>query len=159
MEIAIISDTHNNMANFKKAIEWIKKENIQLILHCGDISSQETIDEAQKFFGDEADVKFVKGNGDFGLNLPEKLELEIEGKHIAFTHFPGVAKELAQSGKFDVVFYGHTHKPWQEKIGVPAGGLCQLINPGELAGQYNKSTFAVYDMSTGELQLKILEKL
>ena len=40
MKIAIVSDTHNNWANFKKAIRWIKKEKIQLILHCGDINSQ-----------------------------------------------------------------------------------------------------------------------
>ena len=38
MKIAIISDTHNNWPNFKKAIEWIKKEKIKLILHCGGYS-------------------------------------------------------------------------------------------------------------------------
>ena len=70
MKIAIVSDTHNNWANFKKAIDWIKNEKIQLILHCGDISSQETIDEAIKYFVDE--IKFVKGNADFNLDLPEK---------------------------------------------------------------------------------------
>lgn len=152
MKIAIISDTHGNVVNFKKAIEWIKKENIQLILHCGDISTQETIDEAEEDF--DGDIKFVRGNADFGLNLPEKMELEIENKKIAFCHFPSEAKELAQSGKFDVVFYGHTHKPWQEKVGG-----CQLINPGELAGQFYKPTFAVYDTVTDTLELKILEKL
>ena len=51
MKIAIVSDTHNNWVNFKKAIDWIKKENIQLILHCGDISNQQTIDDAKKYFG------------------------------------------------------------------------------------------------------------
>ncbi len=153
MKIAIVSDTHNNMANFKKAIDWIKKEGIQLILHCGDISSQETIDGAVKYF--EGEIKFVKGNADFDMpDLPENVETEIEGKKIAFVHFPNEAKKMAQSGKFDVVFYGHTHRPWDEKIGE-----CHLINPGELAGQFNKPTFAVYDTATGELQLKILEKL
>ena len=28
MKIAIVSDTHNNWPNFKKAIDWIKKESI-----------------------------------------------------------------------------------------------------------------------------------
>jgi predicted phosphodiesterase len=58
MKIAIVSDTHNNRANFKKAIDWIKKDppsgvagKISLILHCGDISSQETIDKAKKELG------------------------------------------------------------------------------------------------------------
>jgi putative phosphoesterase len=153
MKIAVVSDTHNNVATFKKAIDWIKKEGIRLILHCGDISSQETIDEAVKYFGDE--IKFVKGNADYDLqNVPENLEIELEGKKIAFVHFPDEAKKMAQSGKFDVVFYGHTHRPWDEKVGE-----CHLINPGELAGQFNKPTFAVYDTTTGELQLKILEKI
>ena len=53
MKIAIVSDTHNNWANFKKAIEWLNKEKIQLILHCGDISGQEIINDAQKLFGGE----------------------------------------------------------------------------------------------------------
>jgi len=152
MKIAVVSDTHNNMANFMKAIDWIKREDIQLILHCGDISSQETIDEAIKYFGE--DIKFVKGNADFNMDLPEKMEVEIGGRKIAFVHFPNEAKKMAQSGKFNIVFYGHTHRAWDEKI-----GNCHMINPGELAGQFYKPTFAVYDTATGKLELKILEKL
>jgi hypothetical protein len=152
MKIAIVSDTHNNWANFKKAIDWIKKEKIQLILHCGDISSQETIDEAKKYF--DNNIKFVKGNADWNLDLPDKMELEFDGKRIVFCHFPDIAKKLAQSGKFDLVFYGHTHRAWDEKI-----ENCHMINPGELAGQFYKATFAVYDTATGKLELKILEKL
>ena len=158
MKIAIISDTHDNWANFKKAIEWISNppaggEKIPLILHCGDISSEETIDDAKKAFGGE--IKFVRGNADFGVqDLPDKMEVEFNGKKIAFVHFPNEAKKLAQSGKYDLVFYGHTHRPWDEKIGET-----HMINPGELAGQFYKPTFAIYDTSTGLLELKILEKL
>ena len=156
MKIAVVSDTHNNMANFKKAIDWIKNEKIQLILHCGDISSQEAIDEAVKYFG--GGIKFVKGNADYGLNLPEKMELELEKVKIAFCHFPDIAKALAQTDKYDTVFYGHTHRPWDEKV-LDGGKETHLINPGELAGQFYKPTFAVYDTATKELELKILEKL
>ncbi len=152
MKIAIVSDTHNNWATFKKAIDWISKEKIQLILHCGDISSQEIIDDAVKAF--EGEIKFVKGNADWEMDLPEKMELEFNGKKIAFTHFPDIAKKLAQSGKFDLVFYGHTHRVWDEKVGES-----HMINPGELAGQFYKSTFAVYDTVTEKLELKILERL
>jgi hypothetical protein len=152
MKFAIISDTHDNMSNFKKAISWIQKENIQLILHCGDITSIETLNNAKKLFGER--IEFVKGNGDFDLDLPEKKEIKIDKKKIAFTHFPQIAKKLAESGKFDLVFYGHTHKPWQEKIGD-----CRMINPGELAGQIFKPTFAIYNTDQDFLELKILENL
>jgi len=152
MKFAIISDTHDNMSNLKKAISWIQKENIQLILHCGDITSIETLNNAKKLFGER--IEFVKGNGDFDLDLPEKKEIKIDKKKIAFTHFPQIAKKLAESGKFDLVFYGHTHKPWQEKIGD-----CRMINPGELAGQIFKPTFAIYNTDQDFLELKILENL
>lgn len=152
MKIAIVADTHNNWPNFKKAIEWIMKEKIKLILHCGDICNQETIDEAKKQFNGE--IKFVKGNGDYDLDIPDKQELEFNSKKIGFVHFPDYAKKMAQSGNFDLVFYGHTHRPWDEKV-----GNTHMINPGELAGQFYKPTFAVYDTITGNLELKILEKL
>jgi putative phosphoesterase len=152
VKIAVVSDTHNNWANFKKAIGWIAKEKIRLILHCGDISSQETIDQANKLF--QGEIKYARGNADFGLELSDKIELEAGGKKIVFCHFPNEAKELARSRKYDIVFYGHTHRPWDEKAGD-----CRMINPGELAGQFNKPTFAVCDIDTGNLELKILEKL
>lgn len=152
MKIAIVSDTHNNWNNFKKAIDWIMEQKIQLILHCGDIMSQGMIDKAQNVF--DGEIKYVKGNGDYGLDLPEKMELEFNGKKIAFTHFPDIAKKLAQSGNYDLIFYGHTHRPWDEKINE-----CHMINPGELAGQFYKPTFAIYDTATGKLELKILEIL
>jgi len=152
MKIAIVADTHDNWPNFKKAIDWIKNEKIQLILHCGDIMSQEMIDQSLNYFG--GDIKFVKGNADYGLDIPDKMELQFNSKKIGFAHFPDAAKKLAQSGNFDLVFYGHTHRPWDEKIGDT-----HMINPGELAGQFYKPTFAVYDTATGNLELKILEKI
>jgi len=165
MKIAIISDTHDNLKTFEKAINWINKENIKLILHCGDISSQETIDMAENLF--KGEIKFVKGNADYKLyDLPEKIEIEIparnvshsdaggDKKKIVFCHFPDIAKRLTESKKFDLVFYGHTHKPWEEKI-----GNCRFVNPGELAGQIFKPTFAIYNTETDLLELKILERL
>jgi len=152
MKIVVVSDTHNNWINFKKVIDWAKKEKIELILHCGDIQTQQIIDSAVKDFTGE--IKFVKGNGDHGLNLPEIIELKAGNKKIAFAHMPDLAKKTAQSNGFDLVFYGHTHRPWDEKV-----GNCHLINPGELAGHFYKPSFAVYDTTENKLELKILEQL
>lgn len=152
MKIGVISDSHDNLPNLKKALEWLNKEKIKLVLHCGDISSQETIDFANKIF--KGDIKYVKGNADFDLDLPDSMEHQYNSKKIAFAHFPDIAKKLAQSGKFDLVFYGHTHRPWDEKV-----GNCHMINPGEIAGQFYKPSFTVYNTATGKPELKILEKL
>jgi len=166
MKIAIVSDTHGNAANFKKALGWIEKEKIQTVLHCGDVGDSEFLKESLKnfsgkFFG-------VFGNMDFDnkimiaeynkiprVKMEEKiLEIKIGSKNIAITHKPVDARLLAERGEFDIVFYGHTHKPWEERI-----KNCRMVNPGELAGQLFKPTFAVYNVETGFLELKILDQL
>jgi len=170
MEIIIISDTHGNVANFKKVVGWANSKKIQTILHCGDIGDKESLEESLSVF--KGEFLGVFGNMDQGskvliddynkiskVKVSENiLETEIDKKRIAITHFPDTAKKLAQSGKFDIVFYGHTHRPWDER--VPSGsGECHMINPGELAGQFYKPTFAIYDTSINKLELKILEQI
>jgi len=166
MEIAVVSDTHGNVASFRKAVGWINKENIRVILHCGDIGNPESLKESLADFTGELFGVFGNMDKDYKILIDEYnkilrikikeeiFETEIDNKKIAITHRPEQARVLAESGDFDLVFYGHTHKPWEEKI-----GNCRLINPGELAGQINKPTFAVYDTTTDSLELKILEKL
>ena len=163
MKIAIISDTHDNLANLNKVIDFLNAENIETVLHCGDICNQETIDELAKNF--KGQVHYVRGNGDYELDqIPEKMEIELGGKNIFFNHYPDIAKKAAESRKYDLVFYGHTHKPWLERRSFSEGGEgkgkeCLLVNPGEVAGQRFKPTFAIYDTENDKLELKILERL
>ena len=188
MKIAIISDTHGNVANFRKAVGWLNNQEIQIILHCGDIGNPESLKESLVDFKGEFFGVFGNMDKDFKILIEEynkipRVEIKedifekviggnppshkaSEGQRkIAFTHFPDEAKKLAQSGKYNLVFYGHTHRPWEEKVPVrrssesEGGGECRMINPGELAGQFNKPTFAIYDTETDNLELKILEKL
>lgn len=163
MKIAIISDTHDNLENLKKALGKIKKERVNIILHCGDVASKETLNFLFQNF--KGRVYLVLGNmdKDYGLDK-ENLEgfsqlefssdikeIEIENKKIAFCHRPEIAQNLAKSQKYDYVFYGHTHKPWMENI-----GQTKLINPGNVAGLFYRPSFAVCDLKTGKIELKIL---
>lgn len=166
MRIAIISDSHGNAANLKKVAAWLKIEKIKIILHCGDIGSPESLEESLENFNGK--LLGVIGNVDKNYRIPtadynkiknaeiseDVLETKIADKKIAVVHFPDKAMELAESGDFDLVFYGHTHRPWEDKI-----RNCRVINPGELAGQIFKPTFAVYDTQVDLLELKILEKI
>lgn len=167
MKFAIISDTHDNLANFKKAVAFMRKNRIKIGIHCGDITAPATLKETLQDFKGKFHIVFGNVDGDrFRItklsfeSLPqikvwgELGELEIGGKKIAFLHNPEFAKGLASTQKYDLVFYGHTHKPWEEKI-----GRTRLVNPGNLAGLFYKATFAVYNTKTGKLELKILEKL
>lgn len=164
MKIAVISDSHNNSAHLAKTAEWLKKENINIIIHCGDVQSPEELKEfSDNFSGkiylslgnsDDSDFSDLAEKSQKIIIFKEVGELEIDGKKIAFCHMPETAKETASSGKYNIVFYGHTHKPWEEMI-----NNCKLANPGNLAGIFYKATFAVYDAETDVLELKILERL
>ena len=166
MKIAILSDSHDNAPNIEKALEWINQNKIDQIIHCGDLCAPSILAEilAPAFSGP---IHLVFGNVEDRDLMPKVVkdfpnvkhygdvgEIEIDKKKIAFVHFPDKAKELARSGKYDFVFYGHTHKPWEEKFND-----CRLINPGTLAGLFNKATFAFCDTKTGLFELKILEKM
>ncbi len=200
MLIAIISDSHDNIYNIEKFLNWCEKNSIEMIIHCGDLAAPAVLKKefSLKFKGP---FHFVHGNvadrelneefaqelenvtchGDKGeleissppfeggvrggsggekkevtFKTPPNLPLESGGViKIAFCHFPEVAKELALSGEYNLVFYGHTHKPWMETL----ENGCQLINPGTLAGMFNKATFAVYDSLTKNLELVLVEKI
>jgi uncharacterized protein len=77
-------------------------------------------------------------------------------KRVAFIHFPREAHDLAKSGKYDFVFYGHTHKPWTELVETRRKQYifnCTLLNPGNVAGEYYLPTFAVWDTADDKFDL------
>lgn len=167
MKIAVLSDTHDNLPNFTRVVSWMKKERIKVGIHCGDICAPFTLAEALKDFKGEFHVVFGNVDGDkFGMlkvvqkKLPrvhlhgEWGSIKKGGKNIAFVHFPELARGLASQETHDMVFYGHTHKPWEEKIGA-----CRVVNPGNVANLIFKPTFAVYDTKSGELELKLVDTL
>ena len=164
MKIAIISDTHDNLPNLIKAVSWIRKEKIKLIIHCGDVSNEDVLKEGLEGFSGR--IYVARGNCDLGefkkiakLKIFDEFgELKLVNKMVAFAHFPNIAKPLAQSAKYDVVFYGHNHKPWVETLRSGSGRETKLANPGNLAGVFYKATFATYDTKTDKLELKILER-
>jgi len=92
-----------------------------------------------------ADSKNVTHHGETG-------KINVEGRKIAFTHHPEDAEKLAESGEYDVVFHGHTHKKREEKFGE-----CILINPGEIMGRVGTPSYAIYDTTTKKIEFFDLE--
>ncbi|MBN1788732.1 MAG: metallophosphoesterase [Sedimentisphaerales bacterium] len=137
MKIGIISDTHDHHANILKAIDIFNKEQVQYILHAGDIGSR----YAANAFGKVSGAKFIAvyGNNDgekdmlkqvietFGGEIhKDPYQGQIEDKKIFITHKPAVADMAAESGKYDLVVYGHTH--FRD---IRTEGKTLVINPGE----------------------------
>jgi putative phosphoesterase len=152
MRLAVLSDSHDNIWNVKKAIPHIKAADAAI--HCGDIVAPFIIQSIAEGIGD-VPVHFVWGNnaGD-KFRIAEVVEafehvmmhgvlgrLQLEGIDIAFCHYPHVAEELAHSGHYGMVTFGHTHTKHEEWIGE-----CLLLNPGEVMGMRNPSTMALVDL-------------
>ena len=167
MFIAILADTHDNLPNLKKVLNYCRKQKVEKMIHCGDLATIETLDFINDNFSGE--IFFTFGNMDAGhiagypfknnqykqtQIFPDYGKIEIADKKIAFVHYPEVAKKLCESGEFNFVFHGHTHKPWTEII-----NNCTLLNPGNVANQYYPPTFAVWNTSNNSFQLIRINEL
>lgn len=163
MLLAIISDIHDNLTNLEKCLRWCGENKIEELICCGDMTNSETLKYlSRNFFGR---IHLVRGN----IEIYDKEEVEkyrniaycgrigyfsINGKHIGLCHEPYLIKKVLELGECDIIFYGHTHKPWESlSSGVKA------INPGTLGAVFQKATFAVWNSESGELELKLLELL
>ena len=180
MKIAIISDIHNNEVNLKKVLDYCGKNKIEKIICCGDLASRETLDFLNDNFAGV--IYYTFGNADYDdLRELETLkkyrntflyknfgEVEFDEnpvksadkktRKIAFVHFPREAKALAETGKYDFVFYGHTHKPWLSSVKTSASKTetinnCMMLNPGNAAGEIYPPTFAVWETESGKFEL------
>lgn len=157
MKIGIISDTHDHIEVTRKSIQKIEELGCKILIHCGDFCAPFMIKELSNFSGE---VHCCFGNTDDRF-LSTKLaqenkiqlhgemgEIEVNNKKIAFTHYPQFAEGLAALDKYDIVLYGHTHTSHKEKV-----NSTWLVNPGEIMGLKNKSSFAVYDTKTNDIEL------
>ncbi len=160
MKIAIISDTHNQYDRVERAVKRIEEFQVELTIHCGDIEDAEVV------WLFPPNTHFVFGNCDrdrtslrqamygTGATLHEPFgHLELAGQTLGFVHGDNeqILTDLEYSESFDYIFHGHTHQKAERKR-----GSTRIINPGALHRASTK-TFAILDLSTGELQSVVVE--
>jgi len=129
-KILIVSDTHGRIDNFMSVLRKVAP--VDMLIHCGDVEGQE--EEIKRLAGCETHI--VAGNNDYFSTLPREEEFEIGHYKVFLTHGHGYGVsvgterivEEAVSRGVDAVIYGHTHKPFNEKI----GGI-RVLNPGSLS--------------------------
>lgn len=130
--IGVVSDTHipRRAAELpREVIEGLK--GVEMILHAGDLIEASVLHELEKI----APVYAVHGNVDpdeLKEQLPEKRIIEYKGFKIGLTHGAGEhgstlgrALEAFQDEKLDAIVFGHSHKPYNDRIN---GTL--ILNPG-----------------------------
>ncbi len=164
MLIAIISDIHDNLVNLKKCLSWCKQENVDQLICCGDVTNRETLNFLATHFS--STIHLVKGNMEIYNEQEVKQynnikyygkvgKVELESKTVGICHEPFLIDKLLKSSQgYDMIFYGHTHKPWQDKK-----NKIKSTNPGNIAGVLHKATFATWDTQTNKLKLILLELL
>ncbi len=165
MKVGIISDSHDNLATLKKFSVFCAREKIKTVIHCGDVAEQETLKTLVKNL--DAEILLSLGNADYDHQLMGAANqtngakvfrgfgiAEIGGLKIGFCHYRETGLKLGDGGRFDFIFYGHTHKPWMEEVNG-----CLFANPGNLAGLLYKATFAVLETDTRKLSLKIVDRI
>ncbi len=156
MRIGVVSDTHDRQEAVAEAVRLLMEQQVELILHCGDIESPETV----RVFSPIA-THFVFGNWDKdkarlaavikeigGTHYESFGAIELAGKRIAWVHSHErhQLRQLENADFFDYVFYGHTHVREQHRTGKTL-----VANPGALF-RANPKTCIVLDVLTGEIK-------
>jgi len=158
MKIGVISDSHDNLPQIKKAVEIFNREKVELVLHAGDFVSPFTFLEFKNL---NCPLKGVFGNNDgdklylqekfkgIGELYPDSYQTTLNHKNIIILHEEKLIDALAKSQKYEVIIYGHTHRTDLRKIGKTL-----IINPGECGGWLTKkSTIALLDLETLEAKI------
>lgn len=137
MRIGVVSDTHGHCAYTQVAVAALGKQNIEHVIHCGDIGSTDVIELFAPW-----PAHFVFGNVDHnkqelraaiavaGQTCHDRFgSLELAGKRIAFLHSDDASlfRSTINDGEWDLVCYGHTHVAEQHFEG---GTL--VLNPGAI---------------------------
>ncbi len=155
MLIGICSDSHNDGAAMRRALQIFDGAGVERIIHCGDVGGPPVFDE---LVGRE--VAFVWGNMDAGgnglnaylqsveISQPRQVPLHLEwaDRRIAVFHGHEPAfRNAADVLSVDYIFHGHTHARRDERI----GGV-RVVNPGALH-RARPRTVATLNLTTDAL--------
>ena len=149
MKIGIISDSHDAHRQVLKAVEIFNQKKVNYILHAGDIVSPFTAKAFAKVEGAKFIAVFGNCDGeklllkqaieDFGGEIYERTYTgQIDRKRIFMIHVPTMLDEVIDSGHYDLVIYGHTHKQ-----DIRKAGSTLVINPGESTDWITGTAFVV----------------
>lgn len=145
MKIGIISDTHDDIENVRRAIDIFNKEEVQYVIHAGDYVFPGIVMEFKNL---NAKLIGVLGNNDgergqilkaflaVGGELRGELgELHVSNLSIGIYHGTSaeIKAQLIESGRYNVVVCGHTHR--KEPVGHAVGNYSDdtsilVLNPG-----------------------------
>lgn len=130
MKIAVVSDSHRKVASTKLALNFLKEQGAQYLIHAGDLEIRENL-QIIKDLG--LPYVCVYGNNDRALTScsqdfniqQEPYMFKIENTSFKLMHLP-----FYLTGETDVVIFGHTHMFESEYKNKTL-----FLNPGELCAR------------------------
>jgi uncharacterized protein len=161
MKVGVLSDTHDNLVNIRKAVDIFSKNGVEALIHAGDFCSPFTVPEFKQLFdrgvkmhavfgnNDGDRVLLVKRGGDSVVFTDFTSMLTLDGRKIVVMHYPELAEDLFRLGAYDLVVYGHNHRMRVEGDGK------KLLNPGTCAG-YLAETATVALVETRDMAVEIV---
>lgn len=117
MKILIVSDTHGRHDNLIEVLDKVKP--LDMLIHLGDAEGEEDYIEVLA----ECPLEIIAGNNDFFCELPREKSLRLGKYQVLLTHghYYGVnmgttdIKREAAARNYDIVMFGHTHRPLIDK--------------------------------------------
>ena len=164
MRAAVISDTHDAIFSTEEVLERIRQEGVDTIIHCGDMTTAYTAGLFRDFcvyhaWGnndiDTIGIKFALQECKPGSCTDHWFKGMFDGKMIAAVHeeHSTLFSGLMNSGVFDYIFVGHTHRKSDRMQ-----GKTRVINPGAIGGaRRGPRGFIIIDFATGEIQDYLIE--
>jgi hypothetical protein len=154
VKVGILSDSHNHRGAAEGALLLFRAERVGMVLHLGDVCSPAVLDGY-----DDPSIPFL---GVFGNNDSDRDGLQeatggafrqgprietVDGRKILLAHsYDQLRGKLSMEGRFDLVLFGHTHRPLTVRV-----GKALVVNPGESCGLLRgKNTCAIVDLATME---------
>lgn len=158
MKIGIISDTHDNIPNIKKAVSIFNANKVEFVIHAGDYVAPFAVVPLDDL---KCDYVGVFGNNDgekVGLSKksqgkikPQPYKFELQNKKILVIHEPDNLDDLINSQNYDIIVYGHTHDYM-----IKNQGKTLIINPGECCGWLTgKGTIVIVELD--EMSARLVE--
>lgn len=156
MRLGVISDTHRHIVNFSKAVEFLRKEGVDKIIHLGD--DYDDVDE----IGERGVLQVPGVFSDVyqDARIANRMTRNFGGWHFLLSHtlsshpndLPGdlVPEDLIRQSRVNVVLYGHTHIP---DIKCEQGII--YFNPGHLKNEDKKG----YPPTFGYIELTVVDML
>jgi putative phosphoesterase len=162
MRVGIFADTHDHLANIRRAVERFNEAQCELVLFGGDLVSTFAVPPLKRLkcpfvgcFGDNEGNKIglLAGYSLVGqMGEPPVRFTAADGTRFIICHMQRQLR--GQADDWDIAIFGHTHKP--RIMRDEAGRL--LINPGETSGwTFGRPTIALLDTATSRVEVITLE--